>query len=255
MPRMGAGPPADHSTRHQDAGEDEVNIASLSGTPAALTTHAVLTEVHGSSGDVIGATTFVAHAIDADAHHSRAIADGRSRYNTTNLLVIPGTVSQMDSTTEILANTIQYYPIRVRTPITIDQVVFEVTTPAAAGEKARIAIYAADTDWQPGALQVASAEIACDAGAVVTTDIAETTLQEGRYLIAIICEGNTSFRTTRYVSFLGEYKATLGANPLPAAPRVSQAYGALPDPGTAWDTISWLSEPTKYPVFLNVKTP
>ena len=37
----------DHAPMHQDGGTDEINIASLSGTPAALTTHEADTSTHG----------------------------------------------------------------------------------------------------------------------------------------------------------------------------------------------------------------
>lgn len=56
MPRMGGYVPADHKTRHEDGGRDEISIASLSGEPATLTTHKDLaTGIHGvGSGDIVG---------------------------------------------------------------------------------------------------------------------------------------------------------------------------------------------------------
>lgn len=45
-PKMGGYTPADHAGRHEDGGRDEVSVASLSGTPAALTTHAAVAAAH-----------------------------------------------------------------------------------------------------------------------------------------------------------------------------------------------------------------
>ena len=38
--------PGEHASEHEDGGDDEISIASLSGTPAALTTHAGEAGVH-----------------------------------------------------------------------------------------------------------------------------------------------------------------------------------------------------------------
>uniref|UniRef100_A0A6M3Y030 Uncharacterized protein n=1 Tax=viral metagenome TaxID=1070528 RepID=A0A6M3Y030_9ZZZZ len=49
MPRMGGYVPADHKTRHQDGGRDEISIASLSGDPADTINESLLT----TRGDMI----------------------------------------------------------------------------------------------------------------------------------------------------------------------------------------------------------
>ena len=46
MPRMGGYYPTDHKITHEKDGRDEVSIASLAGTPAALTTHAANANAH-----------------------------------------------------------------------------------------------------------------------------------------------------------------------------------------------------------------
>ena len=46
MPRMGGYYPTDHKVTHEKDGRDEVSIASLAGTPAALTTHAANANAH-----------------------------------------------------------------------------------------------------------------------------------------------------------------------------------------------------------------
>lgn len=225
---------AHHKETHQDGGADEISIADLSGTPAALTTHAA----------------------DADAHHPEEVANGRGRYNSTNFVVLPNIYSAIATTTSALtASKLYYFPIIVRTPITIDGVVYEVTVAAGSGEKLYFAIYAADINWQPGARQVVSAELAIDAVAVVNGSLTETTLQEGRYLMAVNCEGNTTFRAARYAGTHVGYIATLGSSFFTAELKVAEAYAEPGATGTAWDTISGSAEPIKYPFWLKVKTP
>jgi len=227
------GKPPDHASTHEDGGADEINLTSLSGTPAELATHAA----------------------DPNAHHPEEIPEGRGRYNTTTLLSIPGTDSLSATTLEYVKDRIYYMPILVRTPITIDQFTIEVTTAAAAGEKCRIAIYAADTDWQPGARQVASAEIAIDANAVVDAAITETTLQEGRYLIAITLQGTATLRTMRYINLPFGFMPTFGGTPNPIQIYVAAPYAELPVSGTAWDTVVTSNININHPVLLRVKTP
>lgn len=222
-----------HHALHEDGGDDEISIANLAGIPTELPIHTA----------------------DPDAHHSEEVAEGRGYYNTTTLLSLPGARGVSDSTKAINANKVFYAPIIVTTPIVIDQVVLEVTVAAGAGEKARVGIYAADINWQPGALQVASAEIAIDAIAVVTTDITETTLQEGRYLIALTVEGNATFTTMKTTLDVIGYKTTLGGTPCRDSVYVNKAYAALADPGTAWDSVTSSSNPAWHAVWLRIKTP
>jgi len=183
-------------------------------------------------------------------------ADGRPYYGTTHHLIIPGIITDSSTTQALSLNRCHYYPIFVRTPITIDQVVLEVTTAAAAGKKGRFGIYKADKNWQPTSLVVASAEIALDATAVVTTTLTTTKLEEGRYLMVINCEDTATFRATRYsgMPFTG-FIATLGANLFGFLFYAAQAYAALPAAGLAWDTVSASTEGPKYMTFLRVATP
>lgn len=58
--------PAAHKATHQDGGDDEISIAGLSGTPAALAAHALLPTVHQDAPALIGA-----HALLASIHHTK----------------------------------------------------------------------------------------------------------------------------------------------------------------------------------------
>lgn len=202
------------------------------------------------------ATLITTHTDDPDAHHSEEIPDGRGLYNATKLLMLPGVSAGGGGTVAFVKDLIHYFAIKPTTPITIDQVTIEVTAAAGGGEKCRIAIYEADINWQPGDLVVASAEIAIDAIAVVDTAITETTLQEGRYLVALIVEGNVTLRKANVGTFpIIGYKTTLGTVPRVGCPIAAQAYGVLLDPGTAWDDITKSTTYQEEVVFFNVLTP
>lgn len=200
-------------------------------------------------------TDISTHKDDADAHHPEEIPEGRGYYGTTTLLSVPGCFGVGMSTQGLVANRIYYFPIHVRTPITIDQVTIEVTTEGSAGEKCKIAIYAVDSGWQPLARLVASADIAIEAQAVIDTAITETTLQEGNNLVACTVEGNVTLRTLKYGLPLMGFVPTLGASSQLRGFYVAASYAALPDPGTAWDTPDATTESIKPFVFLRVKTP
>lgn len=193
------------------------------------------------------------HNADADAHHSEEIPEGRAKYNATERLMLPGTGCFHAVVHSFTLNRVYYSPIKVDTPITIDQVTIEVTTAGGGGTKCRTGVFSADINWQPDVEQVLSAEIAIDAIAVVDTAITETTLQEGRYLIAYTGEDTATLRTAYYGFTLLGFAPTLGTTPASQYIYVAKAYAALD--GTAWDTIVHGVGGFRYSVFLGVKTP
>ncbi len=196
-----------------------------------------------------------AHVAVLDAHHSEEIPEGRGLYGGVYLYSIPGGTAWRPGTVALNANRLHYVPIYVRTPITIDQVIIEVTGAAGAGNMGRIAIYEADVNWMPGALVVASAEFAIDAAVVVVTNIVATTLQEGRYLIGLNLEANVTLRSAEYgLPYMG-FDPGLSASHNILIVFVAAAYGALPDPGTAWDTVVTGASGIAHPVWLRVLTP
>lgn len=209
-------------------------------------------------GDIAQAeidSSIATHAADADAHHSEEVAEGRPYFNTTHRLIVPGVVfTGAARTAEWAANRILYWPIVVKTPITLDQLVIEVTTQAASGKKALLCIYKADTDWQPTDLVLTGIEVAIDAVAVVTGAYAET-LQEGRYLLTFQCDAAVTLRYYDGMLPGTGLLVTLGATVLGYSFHVDKTYAAYTDPGTAWDTISALSTPFGYSVFCRVATP
>lgn len=158
-------------------------------------------------------------------------------------------------------NRIHYMPIEVKSTITVN-LAFEVTTNGGTGETARVAIYNADTDMQPGSLVYGSNAIAIDSGAgaapVVKTVAAAQQLTPGRYLLAIRTDGaSAAFR--RVVGSppggLG-LLTTIGTTGIISEMRKnSSTYAAFPDPGTTWDTVNNANTGLIYSVFCQVTTP
>jgi len=203
-----------------------------------------------------GTRTWEEHPDIPDAHHPAAVAQGRLKIGATIFLSVPGQSGYLDGFQAFTADKIYYVPIYVRTPITIDGVTLEVMAAAGAGEKCRMAIYAADTDWQPtGNKLVASAEIAIDAVAPVSTALADTTLPAGRYLLAMIAEGGVGLRSVIGSGTLMGYRTTVNTTPFIIGSSVAQAYGALPDPATVADTPIYGGTGVETYLFLEVLTP
>lgn len=196
-----------------------------------------------------------AHVADAAAHHSTEIPEGRAASAAVTLLSEPGVVIWGTLAQAYAVDTIYHFPLYVRTPITVDQVTFEITVAGGAGTTCRIGIYAADLNWQPLALKVASAQLAIDAVGVVNGALAATVLQEGRYLIAFHLGANVSCQTARYVSWPCFFNPVFSGSPIVMALTKATAYAALADPGVAWDTIGYGVEGIRRPILLRVSVP
>lgn len=222
---------------------------------ADIAAHNALTIVHGTVDDVADQTDIENHRLDADAHHSEEIPEGRGVGAGVTYLKIPGDYPTLGTTLALTDDNIWYFPIIVKTPITIDQVVVEITAAAGAGEQALFAIYHADINWQPLALVVASAAFAIDGAAVVSTALAATVLQEGRYLMALILEGDATFRAAWYCHPILGFVPTMGVGFFLQLVYVAQAYGALPDPGTVWNLRGTGANSLSRPCFLRVTVP
>jgi hypothetical protein len=81
------------------------------------------------------------------------------------------------------------------------------------------------------------------------------TLQEGRYLIAATLEEAATLRQIGGATPFTGLNSALSATMMPYEFKVSKAYAALADPGTAWDTVSVSPVGFRYWVFLSVATP
>lgn len=185
-----------------------------------------------------------------------AVAAGRPKSASVTTLSVPG-VSLLDINTVVMSeNVLRFQPFLVDTPITVDQIVFEVTTAATdfGTKEARVGIYAADTDWQPTTLLVDSGALATNSPGIKTASIS-LALTAGRYLMAWINGSNPAVRRLRGSSLAGIHPS-LGATPYIQTFAVNQTYGALPS-STAWDTITTTGSSGGfiYVTFLRVSTP
>lgn len=193
---------------------------------------------------------------------SGVVARGRALFGGNKQLSIPGLLHTTDSSTySTSANRAHYFPMLVDSSITIDQIVLELTTGVAASTS-RIALYNADTDWQPTSLvsgtdSGAFNTAAADQG-VKTFSLSDTVLAAGRYLAWINCSANgLSWRSERgSAGPTFGYPTALGSNPGFTQVFASQTFGAPPSTGLAWDTVSTGAVHTfSWIHWLRVKTP
>lgn len=179
------------------------------------------------------------HAADPDAHHSEEVAAGRAKSATVTYLQLVGLYDKCDIDLKTMtADVIYYQPMVVRTPITIDGIVIEVTTAASAGKLGRLGLFKADTDWQPTDLVKDAGTVAIDANAVKTASFTAIELQEGRYLLAFNCNESVVLRGLRAFFEGRPVITTIGANPYVYSMSVAVTFAAFGATGTDWDTVS-----------------
>lgn len=167
---------------------------------------------------------------------------------------LPGVEVQSIGTNAPSINQIRYSPIYVATPITIDQLVCEVTTLGTSAH-ARLGLYNADINWQPTSLIAEGGVDASSTG--IKTVSASATLAAGRYLTAINSDVSaTTFRIWRGGTRYGQLRSALGANAFHDLWFVSSAYGAFASTGVAWTGENGASSGGMYYyVVLRIATP
>lgn len=179
------------------------------------------------------------------------IAEGRPAASGTNSLSVPGVAFAGHSTKTMTVDRVWYQPMRTATKIVLANLWVRVT--GALGTLARLGIYEADTDLQPGALVVDIGTIPTNGIAVVTLATTQS-LGPGNYLIACTCNSSPTFGVNLGAFPTGMDQA-MGDTDLIVALSVAKAYGVLSDPGTAWDTQGKASTPYHYFVLCEVGTP
>lgn len=186
-----------------------------------------------------------------------SVAEGRAKIGGTAQYTVPGVDFSGISTRALTASRIYYSPWLVVSPITIDQLAIEVTTAGAAGKIARLAIYNADTDWQPTSKVVDAGTVVVDPGAVpaVTTASVSLTLAPGRYLSALISDGTPTLRVWRGTGRPFGLLAALGTTSIITLAFVAGSGSTLPDPGTAWTGSVGGTTAMEHVILARVSTP
>ena len=229
MSRMGGYVPTDHKTRHQDGGRDELSIASLSGTPAELTTHAALTIAHGTVDDIADQADIAAHAADLDAHTYNILELLRTGEYYTSIAT-----SSVTGTLNAVANTLYAIPLWVARKITIDRMTINVTT-LADGKVVRLGIYNNGVNLYPGTLLLDAGTVSTSTtGHKVITGLSQA-LTKGLYWLVALSDGTPTLRNFSSADFLWPILGQWVSAPDYASSNwtVTQAYGALPSTFTA----------------------
>lgn len=144
------------------------------------------------------------------------------------------------STSTLNANEVRYVPIYVDYPVTLNAWQLEVTTGPAGSANIRLGVYLADTNVQPtgGAPLYDSGAVAVATSftGVKSASGLSIVLAGGVYLVCLNTDTAMTVRTL--ISPTPLVAASLGTNALLQRLTVSQAFGAFPNPGTAWTTAS-----------------
>lgn len=140
---------------------------------------------------------------------------------------------------------IYYEPRLLPTGAVLNELWLEVSTLAASGV-ARIAVYAADGDWQPaGNPLVTSSALDTSATGIKKATGLDLTLLAGRYVTAV----RYGTAGPSVVAFRGSvpgfgFGTSLGASACITTVYKSEAYAAtFASPGTKWDTVTNASSP------------
>lgn len=186
----------------------------------------------------------------------QVIPDGRARDSGgTTVYSLPGVEASNLGTFTLTADRIFYYPIRVVTPIALDQLAIEVTTSVASGS-VRLGVYTATASLQPSVLVVDAGAVDASTTGVKTTSIS-VTLPPGLYVFCALGNSSSialrSLRAgARYVGLL----AALGSAPYVSTLRGTLVFGALPSSPTLYDAlVASGGVPTHYCVVCRISVP
>ena len=170
---------------------------------------------------------------------------------------LPGvTPSAAAQTSTGMNGPIWYTRFYCAAPIVVVSTQLEVTTLEAATNM-RMAIYSADTSWQPTKLWLDSGDVSSATTGVKTyTPGTPILLPRGRYLTGFQSSGSVAGvrcipTTVAHAGIL--ITAAMGAS-LSGTPRVTFTYGAFTDPGTAWTGVTTSSSGGLAFVFINQPT-
>jgi hypothetical protein len=154
-------------------------------------------------------------------------------------------------TQALTINRVHYQPFLVSAPIIVDGTQFHVSTGPASSANVRTGIYRADGNMQPTGAPIIDAGntvVGTSATGTFFTQVTPVTLQPGIYLTAI----NTSVALTVRVQRGGIVGTDIanGTSSIISLMYASQTQGALPNPGTVWDTRTFSNTSPNHYLFL-----
>lgn len=169
-------------------------------------------------------------------------------------LTLPGVVASGFSTLALSANSIYYAPVLFGKAGTITELHTNITSAAAAGTRLKLLLYDLNDDHSAGALRAESGHIAADtAGPKSLIGLSIPAAIGDAFMLALWVEGGPTVTIVRgqlrNAAIKSDYSGSLSVL------RVASATygGAAPNPGTAFNTITWLTTTgLSYPAFLKV---
>jgi hypothetical protein len=210
------------------------------------------------------ALNFIGSAVTAadDAANNRTnvtisapsvIPRGRPVEGGTTRYTIPGSPIVSHSAQTMSAGRILYEPLFLATDVTIDQLAIRVNS-AVAASTARVAIFSADTSWQPSALVVeptVSTQLDTSATGTKTTSLTQA-LPAGRYLKALICSAGIQVDCAFCASEFGGFDDVNG--PI-GSWYVGSTYGAFSATVVPWTSHTVSNSGFQHAVFVRVSVP
>lgn len=228
---------SDHANHHNELATAVNDIVDVLGTDPA-----------GESADVGARFDTIDSALTLKAD---LVERGRPKSSGgTSYPIIPGVAPASQGVIALGANFNCYLPWLVQDSCTLTELWIEVTSPAGPGTVGALALYAADTDWQPtGAALVAPSTLAIDSTGIKKNTGLSVALTPGRYVAGYRGNGIPTFRTLRGAppGFGGD--ADLGAAALISFIGVAETYAAWGTNPTKWTTVVGSATPFDQYVF------
>jgi len=166
-PRMGGYVPADHASRHQDGGRDEISIASLSGEAAVMTTHKADLDAHMINlleQFVVG--TYLSYPYP----HTTSVTITMTQYRLYAMLFV------------------------VARDMTFDRIAIDVNT-LESGKDVRLGIYNCNASLKPSSLIKDCVTVDTDSAVLKELALSPSvSLTKGRYFLVAISDAGGTVR-------------------------------------------------------------
>lgn len=239
-----------------EAGADVTDATNVAAAGAVMTSDLDTDGTLSANSDtVVASQKAVKTYVDAEvaAPTGPGLMDRDCRYGGNGFYVFPGL--RIGSSNVAIAtpsaNWLVYFPFVVTERMTIEEVAVEVTT-AVGGATFYLGIYEADTEWQPGNLVYGSGSLSGATTGKKSETGLSVVLPPGRYLSCFHPSAGVALRGFEdSIPWAQRSAFGAGANVVPYYWRKDRgSHASLPDPGTAWDTVSYSSGAIKVRQFL-----